>query len=123
MRSGAPGVQSSVFFCLPIRLQVCVLAGGGTQLCLSCLPATQESTGSLLVIATISGREGGEPQLCPSHPSSSEMGCLSCGKAPEARPRMVPFFAALLACFYCNVPQADYVARCLDREAALFPRH
>eukprot|EP00439_Symbiodinium_sp_Y106_P039969 s2028_g4.t2 len=65
----------------------------------------------------------GEPQLCPSHPSSSEMGCLSCGKAPEARPRMVPFFAALLACFYCNVPHADYVARCLDREAKLAQAH
>mmetsp|Transcript_41972 Transcript_41972/g.97979 ORF Transcript_41972/g.97979 Transcript_41972/m.97979 type:complete len:479 (-) Transcript_41972:55-1491(-) len=43
----------------------------------------------------------GEPQLCPSHPSSSEMGCLSCGKAPEA----------------------DYVARCLDREAKLAQAH
>mmetsp|Transcript_107341 Transcript_107341/g.256390 ORF Transcript_107341/g.256390 Transcript_107341/m.256390 type:complete len:480 (+) Transcript_107341:40-1479(+) len=39
----------------------------------------------------------GEPQLCPSHPNSSEMGCLSCGKAPEA----------------------DYVAQCMDREAKL----
>ena len=27
-------------------LQVCVLAGGGTQLCLSCLPVTQEAIGS-----------------------------------------------------------------------------
>ena len=27
---------------------------------------------------------GGEPQLCPRRPNSSELLCLSCGKAPEA---------------------------------------
>ncbi|CAE7747908.1 NEIL3, partial [Symbiodinium pilosum] len=39
----------------------------------------------------------GEPQLCPRHPSSSELLCLSCGKAPEE----------------------EYAARCMEREAKL----